>query len=212
MIEKRFKTRLIQIHDSDTNWTKTEVENKGANFVPESGEIVVYEFSDGSRKFKIGNGLSKVEKLPFQNAVGPQGEKGDKGDKGDPQTLYHKGIIMEATNLTVRDSFISLKIYFDMYSFSPVIYGDSATEKIPEQVIFSRGFIRTKVTASSNEIDYQLAYIKLYHNGAATENKYSAEIAYWNNGAIKQVTVKTYVDNSVSMKVIACTNSVYIDI
>ncbi len=82
MTEKRFKARLIQTHDSDINWTKTEVENKGANFIPESGEIIVYEFSDGSRKFKIGNGSSKVEALPFQNTVGPQGEKGDKGDTG----------------------------------------------------------------------------------------------------------------------------------
>ena len=147
----------------------------------------------------------------FKNLKGEQGATGVKGDKGDPQTLYHKGIIMEATNLSAGDSFTSLKLYFDMYSFSSVIYGDSATEKIPEQIILSRGFIRTKVTAQSDDIDYQLAYVKLYHNGASTENKYTAEIVYWYNGAIKQVTLRTG-SADIALKVTECTNSTSIDI
>ena len=142
---------------------------------------------------------------------GEKGEKGDKGDKGDPQMLYHKGIIMEATGLTAGDPFSSLKLYFDMDSFSPVIFGDTATEKIPEQAIISRGFIRTKVTKESDVIDYQLAYVKLYHNGASTENKYTAEIAYWQNGAIQLITLRNGTSD-IYLKVTKCTNNAYIDI
>ena len=137
--------------------------------------------------------------------------KGAKGDKGDIQTLYHKAIIMDSTNLTAGDPFISLKLYFDMDSLSPVIYGDNATEKIPEQAIISRGFIRTKVTSQSEFIDYQLAYARLYHNGANTENKYTAEIAYWRNGVIQPITLRNGTSD-IYLKVTKCTNNAYIDI
>lgn len=82
MAEKTLKTRIVLKHDSDTNWTATGAAGKGANFVPKSGEVIVYEYSDGSRKFKIGNGKSTAAALPFQNAVGPTGPKGDKGATG----------------------------------------------------------------------------------------------------------------------------------
>ena len=134
-----------------------------------------------------------------------------KGDKGDTQTLYHKAIIMDSTNLTAGEPFISLKLYFDMDSFSPVIYGDNATEKIPEQAIISRGFIRTKVIAESDIIDYQIAYAKLFHNGASTENKYTAEIAYWCNGVIQPITLRNG-SSDIYLKVTKCANNAYIDI
>lgn len=82
MAEKTLKTRVVLKHDSDTNWAAAGAAGKGANFVPKSGEVIVYEYSDGSRKFKIGNGKSTAAALPFQNAVGPTGPKGDKGDTG----------------------------------------------------------------------------------------------------------------------------------
>lgn len=82
MAEKTLKTRVVMKHDSDTNWGATGTPSKGANFVPKSGEIIVYEYSDGSRKFKIGNGTSTAAALPFQNAVGPTGPKGATGDRG----------------------------------------------------------------------------------------------------------------------------------
>ena len=173
--------------------------------------------------------ISNVVVTPYNGAVGPKGDKGDtgatgpKGDKGDtgatgpqgpkgdPQTLYHKAIIMDSTNLTAGDPFISLKLYFDMDSFSPVIYGDNATEKIPEQAIISRGFIRTKVTAQSDIIDYQIAYAKLFHNGASTENKYTAEIAYWHSGVIQPITLRNGTSD-IYLKVTKCKNNAYIDI
>lgn len=82
MAEKTLNTRVVLKHDSDTNWAITGIAGKGANFVPKSGEVIVYEYSDGSRKFKIGNGKSTAAALPFQNAVGPTGPKGDKGATG----------------------------------------------------------------------------------------------------------------------------------
>ena len=118
---------------------------------------------------------------------------------------------MDSTNLTAGEPFISLKLYFDMDSFSPVIYGDNATEKIPEQAIISRGFIRTKVIAESDIIDYQIAYAKLFHNGASTENKYTAEIAYWCNGVIQPITLRNG-SSDIYLKVTKCANNAYIDI
>lgn len=82
MAEKTLNTRIVLKHDSDTNWATTGTAGEGANFVPKSGEVIVYEYSDGSRKFKIGNGKSTAAALPFQNAVGPTGPKGDKGATG----------------------------------------------------------------------------------------------------------------------------------
>ena len=179
--------------------------------VPKSSDcaIMYYEIDGTLEAFKGDTGPQGPK-----GDTGPQGPKGDtgpQGPKGDPQNLYHKGIIMEATNLSAGDPFISLKLYFDMDSFSPVIYGDNATEKIPEHAIISRGFIRTKVIAESPIIDYQLAYVKLYHNGASTENKYTAEIAYWQNGAIQLITLRNGTSD-IYLKVTKCTNNAYIDI
>ena len=87
MAEKTLNTRVVLKHDSDTNWAATGAAGKGANFVPKSGEVIVYEYSDGSRKFKIGNGKSTAAALPFQNTVGPTGPKGDKGATGAAATI-----------------------------------------------------------------------------------------------------------------------------
>ena len=117
---------------------------------------------------------------------------------------------MDDLTLTVDDQFSMLQLYFDMYSLSPVIYGDNGTEKIPEQTIISRGFIRVKVTQSSKFIDYQVAYVKLRHEGTSTQNLYSAEIAYWHNGEITPILLSD--GGRISLKVSKCTNDANIDI
>ena len=56
MPEKTLSTRVVNKHDSSTNW------DKAVNFVPKAGELVVY---DDLHKAKLGNGTSKVGDLPF---------------------------------------------------------------------------------------------------------------------------------------------------
>lgn len=50
------KTRIIQKHDSSANWAKA------TTFVPLKGEIIIY---DDLGKIKIGDGVAKVNDLPF---------------------------------------------------------------------------------------------------------------------------------------------------
>lgn len=72
--------RMWQRHATKTYWDNS-------NFVPEMGEIVVYdaEVENGiiitPANIKIGDGKNSVAALPF--TYGGKGVKGDKGDKGD---------------------------------------------------------------------------------------------------------------------------------
>ena len=58
MENKVIKTRMQQKHDISENWAKAE------NFSPLVGEIIVY---DDLNKFKIGDGKTNVNNLPFAN-------------------------------------------------------------------------------------------------------------------------------------------------
>ena len=58
MANKVIKTRMQQKHDISENWAKAE------NFSPLVGEIIVY---DDLNKFKIGDGKTNVNDLPFAN-------------------------------------------------------------------------------------------------------------------------------------------------
>ena len=54
----KYNTRVLQKHDTKENW------DKATNFIPLLGEIVVY---DDLNAIKIGDGVTKVADLPFQN-------------------------------------------------------------------------------------------------------------------------------------------------
>ena len=56
MAVKTLNTRIVNKHDTSTNW------NKATNFKPKAGEIIVY---DDLNKIKIGDGVSTVSALPF---------------------------------------------------------------------------------------------------------------------------------------------------
>lgn len=56
MAEKNLTTRIKHKIDTSANWAKA------VNFVPLKGEIIVY--SD-LRKIKVGDGITKVNDLPF---------------------------------------------------------------------------------------------------------------------------------------------------
>lgn len=65
MSEKKIKTRIQQKHDTAANWYAA---GTGSNpFVPMIGELIVYDGESGALpRFKIGDGVTKVHELPFQ--------------------------------------------------------------------------------------------------------------------------------------------------
>lgn len=61
MAEKILNSRIVQKHDIAENW------EKAVNFIPKQGEIIIYD-SDSTytiARFKIGDGTTKVNNLPF---------------------------------------------------------------------------------------------------------------------------------------------------
>ena len=63
MANKTIKTRNVQKHDTEANW------KKAVNFVPLEGELIIYDVDDThlTPRFKIGDGVTKVNALAFQN-------------------------------------------------------------------------------------------------------------------------------------------------
>lgn len=49
--------------DKAENWAKA------INYIPEEGTIIIYTFSDGSQRIKMGNGKAFVNDLPFWSTV-----------------------------------------------------------------------------------------------------------------------------------------------
>lgn len=54
-------TRAQQKHDIEANWIKA------VNFIPLAGEIIIYDTDEYYNyvRYKIGNGMTKVNELPF---------------------------------------------------------------------------------------------------------------------------------------------------
>lgn len=61
MSEKTLKARLVNKHDIEANWLLA------TNFTPKQGEIIVYDIDENYsyERFKIGDGTSNVNDLPF---------------------------------------------------------------------------------------------------------------------------------------------------
>ena len=66
MAEKNIKARIVHKHDSELNWLKA------VNFVPMQGELVIYDPDDMCfySRFKIGDGITNVNDLPFADGFG----------------------------------------------------------------------------------------------------------------------------------------------
>lgn len=64
MAEKNIKSRIVHKHDTELNW------NKATNFIPKQGEIIIYDIDSNHsyERFKIGDGITKVNNLPFADA------------------------------------------------------------------------------------------------------------------------------------------------
>lgn len=61
MNEKMFNIRIVHKHDTEVNW------NKANSFIPENGELIVYDVDEKNLvpRIKFGDGINSVEKLPF---------------------------------------------------------------------------------------------------------------------------------------------------
>ena len=59
--EKQIKSRIIHKHDIEANWNKAE------NFIPEKGEIIIYDIDEvySYERFKLGDGKRTAIALPF---------------------------------------------------------------------------------------------------------------------------------------------------
>lgn len=60
-IEKNMNTRIQHKHDTEANW------NKALNFVPKSGEIIIYDIDENYKysRFKIGDGVRTINNIEF---------------------------------------------------------------------------------------------------------------------------------------------------
>ena len=60
--QQRMSVRHIQKHDIEENWAKA------TNFIPLVGEIIVYDADEtyNFARIKIGDGITKVNDLPFE--------------------------------------------------------------------------------------------------------------------------------------------------
>lgn len=104
MSEKTIKSRVINKHDTAANWAK-------ANFIPQQGEIIVYDKDStyNYERFKIGDGVTNVNALPFADDTKVDKISG-KGLSTNDYTTGEKnklaGIAAGATKVTV-DSTLS---------------------------------------------------------------------------------------------------------
>ena len=63
MAEKTINSRIIHKHDIETNWLKA------INFIPQQGEIIVYDIDENYdyERIKIGDGITNINQLPFSD-------------------------------------------------------------------------------------------------------------------------------------------------
>lgn len=61
MANKNLNARIVLKHDTEENWLKAQ------NFIPLTGEIVIYDADENNTKprMKVGNGTDAVNALPF---------------------------------------------------------------------------------------------------------------------------------------------------
>lgn len=61
MATKDIKSRIILKHDTEVNW------NKATNFIPNKGELIIYDIDNNYDHFriKIGDGVNIVKNLSF---------------------------------------------------------------------------------------------------------------------------------------------------
>ena len=65
MAEKKINARVTNKHDTEENWLKA------VNFIPLSGEMIIYDKDDNHNceRIKIGDGQTLVSNLPFVTSL-----------------------------------------------------------------------------------------------------------------------------------------------
>lgn len=105
MAEKNIKSRIVHKHDTESNWSKA------ITFIPKQGEIIIYDIDSNHsyERFKIGDGITKVNNLPFADANKVDKISG-KGLSTNDYTTAEKNklaSIAEGANKTIVDSELS---------------------------------------------------------------------------------------------------------
>ena len=62
-MEKEINTRIVHKHDTETNWSKV------TSFIPKQAELIIYDIDNTHdyERFKIGDGTTTIDSLPFLN-------------------------------------------------------------------------------------------------------------------------------------------------
>lgn len=63
MAQKQLNGRLVNKHDVEANWAKATA------FTPMKGELIIYDIDTtyNYERIKVGDGVTKVNDLPFAN-------------------------------------------------------------------------------------------------------------------------------------------------
>lgn len=105
MSEKILKSRIILKHDTAENWAKA------TSFVPKQGEVIIYDIDTNYsyERFKIGDGKTLVNSLPFADANKVDKVAGKGLSTNDYTTTEKNKLagIAEGANKTVVDSALS---------------------------------------------------------------------------------------------------------
>jgi hypothetical protein len=103
MADRELSSRIIHKHDSAENWAKA------TNFIPKQGEIIVYDRDANYtyERIKIGDGITKVNSLPFlldTDGITPVNKGGTGADNAE-EALQNLGIYIgdtEPTDTNIR--------------------------------------------------------------------------------------------------------------
>lgn len=105
MAEKNIKSRIVHKHDTESNWSKA------TTFIPKQGEIIIYDIDSNHsyERFKIGDGITKVNNLPFADANKVDKVSGKSLSTNDYTTAEKNKLagIAEGANKTIVDSALS---------------------------------------------------------------------------------------------------------
>lgn len=105
MAEKNIKSRIVHKHDTELNWSKA------TNFIPKQGEIIIYDIDSNHsyERIKIGDGVTKVNNLPFADANKVDKVSGKGLSTNDYTTVEKNKLagIAEGANKTIVDSALS---------------------------------------------------------------------------------------------------------
>lgn len=105
MAEKNIKSRIVHKHDTESNWSKA------ITFIPKQGEIIIYDIDSNHsyERFKIGDGITKVNNLPFADANKVDKISGKGLSTNDYTTAEKNKLagIAEGANKTIVDSALS---------------------------------------------------------------------------------------------------------